>query len=98
MTGPMDESNEAVERAMGMTLEQARDTTGLTYANVWLRLMCRELGMENFTSEQLQPMAHELVTGLNSGIGIAFFAIVGDRRMAEGALAELRAIVEEIPS
>lgn len=96
--GPMDESNEQVEQAMGMTLDRGRDVAALSYINCWLRLMCRELGMDNLANEQLQAMASEMVTALNSGMEIAFCAMVGDRRMADRALGNLRAIVEEIPA
>lgn len=98
MTGPMDESDREIEERLGMTLEQARDVTAMTYVNVYLRLMARELGVPIPDDGALQANVPALTDCLNTGMQIAFCVFVQDRQTAERALGELRAIVEGIPS
>lgn len=97
MTGPMEESDENIEARLGMTLEQARDTTAMTYINVYLRLMARELGVPVLDDAALQAHVPELTTGLNAGMQIAWCVFVEDKVLANQALEELRAIVDGIP-
>ena len=97
MPDPFQKSDQDIEAAMGMSLEQARDVTALTYINVLFRITARELGVDIPRGEALVAGVGDLTVALNCGAMIAFCAYVEDRKLAEEMLAQLREIVNDIP-
>lgn len=97
MANLFDESDQSIEEAMGMSLEQARDICALNYVNVVFRIVGRELGVEMPTGQAVVEGLSDLTVALNCGANIAFCLYVEDHNMAQRMIDKLQTLVDEIP-
>lgn len=91
------ESDREIEAIMGMSLEQARDVTSLTYINIVFRIAARELGVPMPTHEAVVEGVGDLTVALNCGANVAFCVFVEDKKLAQKMVHQLQAIVDDIP-
>lgn len=77
-------------------LRQGRDLAAAVYLTAYIRLMARELGVDELDDEAVRAMALEMIDSLNLGTQAAWCALMNDRPGMGKALRRLGTAVRSI--